>query len=310
MGSGCSKNEEAVSSEPKVNPRLAKSGQRLTEEPEVPVADNTSKSVPVVGKKNPKTPPPTPTGNASKGGAHTPAQINALTARAMKGDVAAQLELGNAYFQGNGVKKDKNAAEYWWRQAAAQANEIAADNLRMLHTNPDEGVSFFGTEVVGERIVYLVDSSGSMGVGGRFQEEKDELIRSIRALKPDIKFTVIFYDDAPHFPRPLKMQPATPENIEAMVKWITAHRLGFENRVLPALRNAITLKPDTVFLLSDGMSDFKPAAVCAAVRKLNAEVKARIHTISLHDPAGRRMMQQIAAENNGKYRLVAPGAQR
>ena len=78
------------------------------------------------------------------------------------------MELGNAFFEGNGVAKNKQAAEYWWRLAAAQANEIAADNLRLLYTKPDEGVSFFGTEIDGDRIVYLVDSSGSMAAGRRW----------------------------------------------------------------------------------------------------------------------------------------------
>jgi len=204
------------------------------------------------------------------------------------------------------VAKNKQAAEYWWRLAAAQANEIAADNLRLLYTKPDEGVSFFGTEIDGDRIVYLVDSSGSMAAGRRFQEEKEELIRSIRSLTPEIKFTVIFYDDAPHFPKPLKLLPATEDNIEAMVKWVIALPLGYANRVIPALRNALTLKPDTIFLLSDGMSDFNPKQICASVRHLNAKTKARIHTISLHDRAGQPMMKQIAAENRGKYRYVAP----
>jgi len=307
----CSKEDESASGKPPANPRLAKSGQQLAEETDIPIANNTSETVPVVGQPKPK-PRPKPAnpngGSTSKPTALSPAQIKALTARASKGDAAAQLELGNAYFEGNGVKKDKSAAEYWWRKAAAQANGIAAGNLAMLNTDPEEGVSFFGTEVDGKRIVYLVDSSGSMRVGQRFQEEKDELIRSIRTLKRDMLFTVIFYDDKPHFPQPLKLLPATAKNIEAISKWITAHPLGGNNFVLPALRNAVTLKPDTIFLLSDGMTDFNPDVVCREVRKINAEAKARIHTISLHDAYGRKMMQQIADENNGKFRYVAPGS--
>ena len=307
----CSR-EPAEEPSQKVNPRLAKSGQQLADEPEIPVANDSSESIAGEGKKT----TPRPAGNApaagssSKATALTPAQLEALKRRALAGEVAAQLELGNAHFEGNGVPVNKKAAEYWWRLAAAQQNEVAADNLRLLYTKPGEGVSFFGTHTDGNRIVYLVDSSGSMGWGQRFQEEKDELIRSIRSLKPHIHFTVIFYDDAPHFPKPLKMQPATKANIEAIVKWVAAVRLGIENRMIPALRNALTLKPDTIFLLSDGMSDFDPDEICTSVRHLNAKAKARIHTISMHDLAGQRLMKQIAAENKGEYRHVAPKGNR
>ena len=308
---GCSR-ERAEETSQKVNPRLAKSGQQLADEPEIPVANDSSESILSDGKKD--NPQPVgksqAAGSSGKATALTPAQLAALKKRALAGEVAAQLELGNAHFEGNGLPVNKKAAEYGWRLAAAQQNEVAADNLRLLYTKPEEGVSFFGTHTDGNRIVYLVDSSGSMGWGQRFQEEKDELIRSIRSLKPHIHFTVIFYDDAPHFPKPLKMQPATKANIEAIAKWVAAVRLGIENRMIPALRNALTLKPDTIFLLSDGMSDFDPDEICTSVRHLNAKAKARIHTISMHDLAGQRLMKQIAAENKGEYRHVAPKGNR
>ena len=308
---GCSR-ETAEEPSGKINPRLAKSGRQLAAEPEIPVANDSSESISSDEKKTAPQPAgkDQAVGSSGKATALTPAQLEALKKRALAGEVAAQLELGNAHFEGNGVAVNKQAAEYWWRLAAAQANEVAADNLRLLYTKPEEGVSFFGTHTDGSRIVYLVDSSGSMGWGQRFREEKDELIRSIRSLKPHIKFTVIFYDDAPQFPQPLKMLPAPEANIEAIAKWVAAVRLGIENRMIPALRNALTLKPDTIFLLSDGMSDFDPAEVCASVRHLNAKTKARIHTISMHDFAGQRLMKQIAAENKGEYRHVAPKGNR
>ena len=163
---GCSR-ERAEETSQKVNPRLAKSGQQLADEPEIPVANDSSESISSDGKK---TSPPAvgksqAVGSSGKATALTPAQLAGLKKRSLAGEVAAQLELGNAHFEGNGVPVNKQAAEYWWRLAAAQQNEVAADNLRLLYTKPDEGVSFFGTEIDGDRIVYLVDSSGSMAAG-------------------------------------------------------------------------------------------------------------------------------------------------
>ena len=130
----CSR-EPAEEPSQKVNSRLAKSGQQLADEPEIPVANDSSESIAGEGKKT----TPRPAGNApaagssSKATALTPAQLEALKRRALAGEVAAQLELGNAHFEGNGVPVNKKAAEYWWRLAAAQQNEVAADNLRLLN---------------------------------------------------------------------------------------------------------------------------------------------------------------------------------
>jgi uncharacterized protein with von Willebrand factor type A (vWA) domain len=176
----------------------------------------------------------------------------------------------------------------------------------MLYTKPEEGVSFFGANGKGERFVYLVDSSGSMGVGKRFIKEKNELIRSIRTLRPHMKFTVIFYDDVPHHNGPFKLYDASMANIKFMAQWVTGRRLGGNNYMIPALQEAMKLKPDTIFLLSDGMPDFQLERVCADVRKLNPGKKVVINAVSLHDSKGRLLMKRIAEENNGEFQYVEP----
>ena len=51
---------------------------------------------------------------------------------AEQGDVKAQLELGNCYYNGNGVNKDEAEAEKWWRKAAEQGNKDAVEQFRKL----------------------------------------------------------------------------------------------------------------------------------------------------------------------------------
>ncbi|MDP7011599.1 MAG: hypothetical protein QF685_09485 [Verrucomicrobiota bacterium] len=303
---GCSR--EVV--EKTVNPRVAKSGEKLTKEEGIPVASDSSESIPDEDKRS---------GNITTGDAksvarsaaqETPAlnraQMAQLVQRARSGNANAQVDLGNVFFEGKGVPVNKQAAEYWWRLAAAKQHLMAIENLQMLYTKPEEGVSFFGASGKGERFVYLVDSSGSMGMGMRFQKEKKELIRSIRTLRPHMKFTVIFYDDVPHHNGPIKLFDVTKENIRLMTQWVADRRLGNNNYMIPALKGAMTLKPDTIFLLSDGMPDFTPERVCADVKKLNPGQKVVINAVSLHDPEGRLLMKRIAKENKGEFRYVEP----
>ena len=299
----CSKEPELK--EQKTNPRIAKSGKKLVEGEEASVAPNSSSSL----DSEPKLASPVKEDGISEPAqpaAPTQQEMQELIRRAKAGDANAQVDLGNIHFAGLGVPVNKKAAEFFWRNAAKAGHSSAVANLQMLYTKPEEGVSFFGANGKGERFVYLVDSSGSMGMGMRFQKEKKELIRSIRTLKPHMKFTVIFYDDVPHHNGPFNLYDATERNIRLMVQWVTSRGLGHNNYMIPALKEAMILKPDTIFLLSDGMPDFKPDRVCADVRKLNPGQKVVVHAVSLHDSKGRLLMKRIAEENNGEFRYVAP----
>ena len=150
-----------------VNPRLAKSGKQLTAEAEIPRATDSSEAIPDEYK---------PSENASTGDAQQAAQAAALETPALNraqmaqlmqqarnGNANAQVDFGNALFEGKGVPVNKQAAEYWWRRAATQRHPMAVQNLQMLYTKPEEGVSFFGTKSKGTRFVFVIDKSGSMG---------------------------------------------------------------------------------------------------------------------------------------------------
>jgi TPR repeat protein len=62
-----------------------------------------------------------------------PSSIGELTARAEAGDSAAQFELGNIYFYGQGVVVDNFAAARWFRAAADQDNYNAQYNLAIMY---------------------------------------------------------------------------------------------------------------------------------------------------------------------------------
>ena len=64
---------------------------------------------------------------------------------------------------------------------------------------------------------------------------------------------------------------------------------------------SLGMKPDTIFLLSDGA--FPPTAA-DAVRKHNPGKKVTVNTISFLNRFGEPLLQQIANENNGTYRFV------
>lgn len=62
-----------------------------------------------------------------------PQDMQALRTRAEGGDVNAQAELGEKYFEGNGVEKNGVEAEKWFRMAAEQGSARAQFNLASMY---------------------------------------------------------------------------------------------------------------------------------------------------------------------------------
>ena len=312
FGLGCGKKEAAEA----VNPRLAKSGKKLADEPEVAVANDSSESISAEGTQDkPISTPQTASGNNAQAAAAaatsvgprlSPAQVQHLIRLAQSGNAAAQVELGNAFFEGNGVAKNKEAAGFWWRKAALQNHPVGHENLRMLMTKPEHGVSFFGTKAKGNRFVFIIDKSGSMGQQGRFQRAKTELVRTLKSLPRDAHFMVYFFSsdfEKLPFIEVDKMPTAVPENIRMAEDWINGRSVMGGTNPIGALADGFRLKPDTVWLLTDGRFA-NDGNVLNRLRRLNPNTKARINTVAIMDPAGENVLKQIAGQHDGTYRFV------
>ena len=179
----------------------------------------------------------------------------------------------------------------------------AVQNLQMLHTKPEEGVSFFGTRSKGKRFVFVIDKSGSMNSQGRLGKAKRELIATLQSLKPDTRFMVYFFDHIAD-PMPVKaMMAATPENLAWAARWIEGRDVGGSTDPSDALRLTFRLKPDTVWLLTDGQFADEDE-VLGQIRSANPQSAIRINTVAFKDKSGEAVLKQIAAENDGTYRFV------
>jgi hypothetical protein len=169
------------------------------------------------------------------------------------------------------------------------------------------GASFFGLEARGGKFVYVVDRSGSMESEGRLQAARNELYRSVYALQRTMEFFIVFYE-SDFEPMPADgLVKATGPNQKRYCDW--AKRIDSRGGTDPegAMLKALSLKPDAVWLLSDGRFD---AEVCDVIRANNPGAQVQIHTIAFYDEQGRAVLQRIAEENRGRYRFVAPPAGR
>ncbi len=174
------------------------------------------------------------------------------------------------------------------------------------------GTSFMGVETAAKRVVYILDFSGSM-FSAQNHPKLDhvllELKRSVTRLPTDHAFYIIFFDDL-ELPMPSPaMVAATAANKAHYFQWADVESVGDSARggtdPAGAMRIALsTLNPDAIYLLTDG--NFVPDETFAAISKFNASHAVEINTIGFHDQGGEATLRQIASENNGEYRYVAP----
>ena len=173
---------------------------------------------------------------------------------------------------------------------------------------------FCGVEGGGNHFVYLVDSSGSMGTA--FESARAELLRAVDSLKPDQRFYVVFFDAESDYMRlsdPAVDESgsvkATAENKQALRRW--AMRISKDRGRAPydPLKFALKLRPDVIFLLSDGEFPQGIEDLLAENNKIDnlfgdEGLISIVHTIGYHSREGESRMKRIAAQNQGQYRHV------
>jgi hypothetical protein len=158
--------------------------------------------------------------------------------------------------------------------------------------------TFFGIRARGQFFVYVVDCSGSMLDDDRLTRATIEVRKSVMALKEPQKFEVIFYNNEsmpmPGGPRP---RTADMEAKNQLLLWLRLIEPDGGTDPRQSLKQAISLKPDAVFLLSDG--EF-PEGTVDEVARLNTR-NIPIHCIDLAGGSAGDHLKRIAAQSGGQY---------
>lgn len=183
------------------------------------------------------------------------------------------------------------------------------------------GVEFFGVQSKGKKFIFIVDSSNSMR-GSRFEAAKHELMLAIRRLTKEQSFLVMFFDQNTEIMRlaPKKEPerfpvPATEKNIAAVQRWVEGVGNELHTDPYEAMRIALDIAPDAIYLLSDGKLTDKGKTIDflmtqnrlndpLASSKKPKRYKAIVHTIAFYSREGEETLEFIAKNNGGTYRFV------
>jgi hypothetical protein len=173
----------------------------------------------------------------------------------------------------------------------------------------------WGRTLVANRVVFVLDYSGSIIVA--VDDLKRELKRSIGSLRPTQSFNVIiFYSDEDRFRTEsfaADLQPATHEVREKFFAWIDSKSPQGRTEPLAALRRAIRMEPDAIFLLSDGDFEDRVVSEIRSINKRGTKICCLVFDELLLSSTGdtpptlnanARRLRQIAEDSQGWMMIV------
>lgn len=172
----------------------------------------------------------------------------------------------------------------------------------------DKQPTYYGTPICARRVVFVLDTSGSMR-GYPIEAAKKALLEVISKLPPSVEFDVVLFDKVITEWQP-RLLPANEENRQLASQAIRAKSLGKGTASFAALYAAFDLEPEAIYFLSDGEpTDGSPNQIVGTILVKNKTRRVSIHTIGVvtdhSNGAGLSyFMKPLAEENYGTFRLV------
>lgn len=214
----------------------------------------------------------------------------------------------------------------WWKDHQAEfampSAEIVTERLIELRSPVDKdertGASFWGLPIVSRRVVFVLDTSGSMLAkfamaskygateGTRLAAAKAQLIGALRMLPDGTLFNIITFDTRGDRWKEDMVVLGDATRIESR-QWVENLRTRGATNVFDALDKAFALKDvDTIYLLSDGQpfggKIDDPLLLRDEIKAWNTTRRIPIHAISLGGDVA--LLRRLAEDSGGVFRLV------
>ncbi len=205
-------------------------------------------------------------------------------------------------------------------------------------------INFFGIRDISTSVVIMIDVSDSMfsrtgdakgsklvrqGKEQNFQVVRDEAIKLVQSLTPQTRFGIVRWAGAA-YPWKKELVPATEENKQAAIAHIqneVDYKSAKPQRGKPggtrhdyALAEAFSLKPETIYMLTDGnatasqpgggMKPIPPQEIYKVAEEGQKELpkKAHLHVIYYLNSKEKSdevdMLRGLASRNGGKFEKV------
>jgi Ca-activated chloride channel family protein len=164
---------------------------------------------------------------------------------------------------------------------------------------------FGSSAAIGRSFVFVIDRSQSMGSTGlgAIQAAAKELSSQIEGLTPEQTFQVLAYNQAIASFTDQELIAATEDNKRHLVRFVSNIAAYGQTEHLHALLAALRLKPEVIFLHTDGGDPEPDPGQLRLVHDLSGG-RTSIHCIHFGrgpKPDSPSFLERLAAENHGSY---------
>ncbi|MCA8980942.1 MAG: VWA domain-containing protein [Planctomycetes bacterium] len=234
-----------------------------------------------------------------------------LQAKRIQGDLLDELQ------RRTGRKLGLHPERWRVLLEAVRRGELDLDAAAADGSRPYSEANFFGLRPWTDRVVFVIDRSGSMAypfsanpddktAESRHEAAIAQLVAFLQELGPLTKFDVVlFSSDAQRWRK--QLVPVTPENLRSVASWAIAAdtgggthlRAGIElaaERKRDGTLDLAALEADTVIVLCDGDTDEGPSWVSGFLQRVNDEARLRFHAV------------QIGGSGDGTLRALCEGS--
>lgn len=190
---------------------------------------------------------------------------------------------------------------------------IAAEQALMAARKKSSGPAtslapFGGTAAVGNSFVFLLDRSRSMGSEGlgALPAAETELKNQLKTLGPEHKFQVIAYNHKASYVGSRTLLAANATNVGKLPEFFTTMAAIGKTEHEMALLAAIRLKPDVIFLLTDGgVPGMSPSQVKRVVERTAGVSTIHSFEFGLGKPsADNEFLRALAEATGGSYAFL------
>jgi hypothetical protein len=231
----------------------------------------------------------------------------------VKGEVRADIVhyLSDISGQQMGIEFEAWAA--WWREhekdfefPPEQKQQPAAGVAAA--PKPAAGPSYYGLPLSGAKIIFVIDTSGSMN-GPRIFAAKRELSRAVEELPADVEFNIVAFN-VRTYAWQAKLLAATPDHKQNAQYFIAAQGLGGGTASYDALEAALQFDAEAIYFLTDGApvggKVVSPPEIVRTITRLNQFRRMTINSlgIGVNTPVFDSFLSTLAQQNYGAYERV------
>jgi hypothetical protein len=216
----------------------------------------------------------------------------------------------------------------WWQGARATfvLPEKPTDVAEL--TRPEKGLTFYGITTFSDRVLFVLDVSGSMldpahpdAAGARANDRRIDALRrefagAVDMLDEKKKFNVLLFNH-----RVIRYQagalPGDRPNRDAAKRWASEVEPSSGTNIHDALETAFRLANtaadgknylavfDTIFFMTDGTPTAgklqKPDLILEAVAQWNRTAHVTVHCIAVGEGADAKFLEALASANHGQF---------